>query len=80
MLKTRLKSSTNGTSTIFYESTNGQTVTSVRSVKLSVVPDSLITVVYQDGTPYIYLAHKDMAFVTLKSAIEDYNLEIYKVS
>lgn len=80
MLKTRLKSSTNGTSTIFYETTNGQTVVNIRSVKLSVVPDSLITVVYQDGVPHIYLPHKDMAFVTLKSAIENYNLEIYKVS
>lgn len=76
MLKTRLK----GTTTIFYETINGQTVTNIRSVKLSVVPDSLITVVYQEGVPHIYLPHKDMAFVTLKSAIENYNLEIYKVS
>lgn len=76
MLKTRLK----GNTTIFYETTNGQTVTNIRSVKLSVVPDSLITVVYQEGIPHIYLPHKDMAFVTLKTAIENYNLEIYKVS
>lgn len=72
MIRTRLKDN----KTIFYESSTGQTITTIDAVTISVVPDAVVTVVRKEGVPYIYLPHRDMALVTLKDAVEKMGLEI----
>lgn len=81
MIRTRIVKNKAGVdSSVFYDTSTGGVVTNLRAVSISVVPGAVITVVYKDKIPYIYLPHKDMMLVSLKDAIEIYELQISKVS
>lgn len=77
MIRTRITTDKTGKEiSIFYESTTGATIKNITAVRLEVVPNAVITVVYKAGIPYIYLPHKGMALVTLQDAIEKQNLVV----
>lgn len=80
MIRTRLINNGKQTSRVFYETTTGATITSIRSVAIHGIPDTIITVVWKEGVPYIHLPHKDAVLVSLRDAIEVYELMIEKVA
>jgi hypothetical protein len=80
MIRTRLINNGKQTSRVFYDTNTGATITSLRSVTIHGVDDTIVTVVWKEGVPYIHLPHKDAVLVSLHDAIEVYNLVIEKVA
>jgi len=77
MLKTRMISG----KTVFYETTSGVNITSIKSVSFDSLEDVVVTVVYKDGVPYIHLPMRDnMPLVKLEDAVNKMGLIITKVA
>jgi len=67
--------------TVFYESATGVNFTSIKSVSFQGYPDLLVTVVYKDGVPHVFLPFREgNPLVSLQTAIERMDLIITKVA
>jgi len=65
----------------FYESTTGVTLNSIKSVAFTGYPEIIVTVVYKDGVPHVFLPFRDgNPLVSLQTAIERMDLIITKVA
>lgn len=77
MIKTRMIKG----QTAFYETTTGVTLKDIRSVGFLSYTDIIVTVIYKDSVPYIYLPFRDgNPLVSLQTAIERMELNVLKVS
>jgi len=77
MLKTRMISG----KTVFYETTSGVNITSIKSVSFDSLEDVVVTVVYKDGVPFVYLPMRDNTpLVKLEDAVNKMGLIITKVA
>jgi len=66
---------------VFYESTTGVVLDSIKAVGFTGYPEIIVTIVYKDGVPSVYLPFKaGNPLVTLQTAIENMELIITKVA
>lgn len=65
----------------FYESTTGITQENIKSVSFNGFPDVVVTLVYKDGVPFVFLPMRDgNPLVSLQYAIERAELSITRVA
>lgn len=74
MLKTRIISGKQS----FYDSVTGQTLTNIRSVSFVGVEATVVTVVYKDKIPYVFVPQLNMKLYKLEDVVGkmEYQLEV----
>lgn len=74
MLKTRIISGKQS----FYDSVTGQTLTNIRSVSFVGVEATVVTIVYKDKIPYVFVPQLNMKLYKLEDVVGkmEYQLEV----
>jgi len=74
MLKTRIISGKQS----FYDSVTGQTLTNIKSVSFVGVEATVVTIVYKDKVPYVFVPQRNMKLYKLEDVVGkmEYQLEV----